>query len=241
MKLEEKIITWSSGKKTAKFISQGGDILKHIGSEVLMVQFHKDDKGVWTTDEPIPVTIVFAGEFEPLTGTYRIIYKEKDSGDKELRITPEGFSWNVPEEDGWMTRFVPYSVHFKMMEEEIFYNNLRTKFNENKRILGPDILSQFSTGKERKRRLVELNYITAVINTDIEGGLNEGILAFRISEITNVTKRGKKWSLVIKDMEGDSVLIQNYIEDPETKVWYSPGLTINNKLIGDLKILDIES
>ena len=240
MKLEEKIITWSDGKRNTKFVPQGGEILKYIGSEMLLVRFEKKDE-TWTTRDPEAIFIVSIGEFEPLTGTYKMVYKKKDSGDEETRITPEGFSWNVPEEDGWMLRFVSYSSHFKMMEEELFYRNLKTRFTENKGVLGPQELSQFSTGKERKHRLGCLNYISVVIDTDIEGGLGEGVLAFRISEITRVDKRGKKWEIGLRDQDGDYVGIPKFIEDPETHQWYSPNFTIDGRLLGDLKIMDIES
>lgn len=241
MKLEEKIITWSDGRKNTKFVPQGGEILKYAGADMFLIKFNKGKNGDWTTENPNPVFISYIGDFDPLTGTYRLVYKEKESGEKELRITPEGFSWNFPETDGWMIRFVSYSSHFKMMEEEIFYQNLRTLYVSNKNILGPQELSQFTTGKEKKHRLGCLNYISAVIDTDIPGGLGEGFLAFRISEITRIDKRGKKWELGIRDQEGDYIGISKFIEDPETHQWYSPGFSIDGKIIGDLKILDIES
>lgn len=120
MKLEDKLIFWSDGRKNTKFIPQGGDILKYIGSEMLLIRFERDENGVWTTKTPDPVFIVSIGDFEPLTGTYKVMYRRKESGDEELRVTPEGFSWNIPEDDGWMIRLVSYSNHFKMMEEELF-------------------------------------------------------------------------------------------------------------------------
>lgn len=241
MKLEEKIITWSDGKRNVKFIPQGGEILKYIGSEMLKINFKKNDAGEWNTETPIPVFIISIGDFEPLTGTYKVIYKGKDADEEELRITPEGFSWNVPEEDGWMVRFVSYSSHFKMMEEELFYRNLKTLYTSEKNILGPQELSQFSAGKERKKRLGSLNYISVVIDTDTTEGIGEGILAFRVSEITRVDKRGKKWEIGLRDQEGDYIGVQKFIEDSETHQWYCPSFTLDGKVLGDLKILDIES
>ena len=242
MKLEEKLIAWSDGKKNIKFIPQGGEILKYIGSELLKVRFEKNSSGEWTTETPEPVFVTFIGDFEPLTGTYKIVYRGKDKeGDEELRITPEGFSWNVPEEDGWMIRFVSYSSHFRMMEEELFYRNLKNLYLSGRGVLGPQEISQFSTGKERKKRLGSLNYIAAVIDTDIPGGIGEGILSFRISEISRIEKRGKKWEIGLRDQDGDYVSVQKFIEDPETHQWISPSFSIDGKVIGDLKILDIES
>ena len=241
MKLEDKLIFWSDGRKNAKFIQQGGEILKYIGSEMLLIRFKRNEDGVWATDTPDPVFIVSIGDFEPMTGTYKAVYKGKDSEEEELRITPEGFSWNIPEEDGWMIRLVSYSNHFKMMEEELFYRNLETLYSSDKNVLGPQEISQFSVGKERKHRLDCLNYITAVINTNVEGGLGEGMLAFRISEVTRIEKRGKKWELGLRDQDGDYISVSKFIENPDTHQWYSPGFTIEGKVLGDLKIVDIES
>lgn len=241
MNLEEKLITWSDGKRNSKFILQGGEILKYIGSEILLVRFEKDENGVWKTENPNPIFIISIGDFDPLTRTYRMVYKGKETKEEEIRITPEGFSWNVPEEDGWMIRFVPYSSHFKMMEEELFYGNLKTVYSSGKGVLGPQELSQFSTGRERKYRLGCLNYISVVIDTDTQDGIGEGILAFRVSEIMRVDKKGKKWEIGLRDQEGDYIGISKFIEDQETHQWYSPKFTINGKILGDLKIIDIES
>lgn len=241
MKLEDKIISWSDGKRNSKFIPQGGEILKYIGSEILYIKFTKNEEGEWTTTDPSPVVVIRIGDFDPLTGTYKMTYKSKDLGEEELRVTPEGFSWNVPETDGWMIRFVTYSNHFKMMEEELYYRRLKEIYQTGNGVLGPQELSQFTTGKERKTRLGVLNYISVIIDSDVPGGLGEGILAFRVSEIIRIEKRGKKWELGLRDQDGDYIGVSRFIEDPETHQWYSPDFTLGGKLLGDLKIVDIES
>lgn len=241
MKLEEKLVSWSDGKRTTKFIPRGGEILKTIGSSLIKVRFYLDQEShEWKTEDPKSVAVISIGDFEPMSETYKIVYSVGDTK-SEIRITPEGFSWNNPEEDGWMERFIPYSYHYQIMEEEIFYGNLRTRYDKGIGVLGPTPLSQFSTGKEKKKRLECVNYISAVIDTDVEDGLHVGILAFRISEIARIEKRGKKWELGIKDQDGDYILIPKFIENPETHQWYCPGLTVNGRKLGDLKILDIES
>ena len=240
MKLEEKIISWSDGKGNTKFVARGGEILRFIGSELLCVKFEKSDEGNWTAGNPIPVFVISIGDYEPLTQTYKMVYKEKESDPKELRITPNGFSWNNPEEDGWMTRFVSYSQHFMIMEEELYYQRLTDLFNSGKGVLEPSLVAQFASGKERKFRLSELNYISVVINTNIPGGLGVGTLAFRVSEVTKVDKRGKKWEIILKDDFGDLFTISKYIQD-ESGQWIAPGVTINGVLLGDLKLIDIES
>lgn len=239
--INQKITSWSDGKKNAKFIQRGGEILKMIGGELLRIDFSKEEDK-WTASNPIPVIVSEIGDFDPLTGTYKIIYKEKDKDNSEdLRITPEGFSFNVPENDGWMKRFVTYSNHFLMMEEELYYRRLKDLFNSGRGILGPDQLSQFSTGKHKKERLGTFNYISAVIDSDVPGGVNEGILAFRISEISKLNKYGKNWDFGIRDDTGDYISIRKFKEDPDTKQWMVKNFSIDDTVLGDLKFIDIET
>ena len=41
--LKEKIESWSLGKTNGKLIPRGGEILKSIGSEMLLVKFKKEN------------------------------------------------------------------------------------------------------------------------------------------------------------------------------------------------------
>ena len=236
--LEKKIESWSLGKNNYKLIPKGGEILKSIGSEMLFIEFKRDDNGVWTAKDPIPVVIDGIGGYNPLTGTYEITYSKKDEKGIKETITPEGFSFNNTENDGWMHRFLTYSLHFKIMEEEFYYGRLRKKYDTSENVLPIESLLVLQAGKQ-KESLRYHNYIAAVIDTNIDGGLGIGILSFRISEITKIDKRPKYWSFGIRDFDGYFVNISKYQNTPEDG-WICKGFKINNILIGNLKIMDIE-
>ena len=232
---KEKLIQWSLGKNNQKWIPQGGEILKYIGSEMLFVDFEKKD--VWTAKEPTPVAIQRIGDYDPMTGTYSMTWTDKDKKEHTERITPEGFSFNDPDKEGWMHRFVSYSLHFKMMEEELYYGRLRKIYDKNQGVLGIEPIEVLVKGKQEES-LKYHNYIAAVIDTETENGIHEGILEFRIHGITKLQKRSKSWCFGIKDQDGYLIMIPKYQETPEG--WIAKDITLDGKIIGDLKIIDIE-
>lgn len=235
--LKKKIESWSLGKNNYKMIPAGGEILKSIGSEMLFIEFSRDDEGNWTTKDPQPIFIQGIGGYNPLTGTYEIKYSGKDKTVKTETITPEGFSFNDPDKEGWMHRFVTYSLHFKMMEEELYYNRLRTKYDKSENVLPIDSIIVLQKGKQEES-LKYHNYIAAVIDTDVEGGLGQGILSFRIGGITKIDKRSKSWSFGLRDTSGYYMAIPKYQEIEGT--WICKNFSISGVVLGDLKIIDIE-
>lgn len=234
--LKEKIESWSLGKTNGKLIPRGGEILKSIGSEMLLVKFKKENDN-WSADNPLPIFVQSIGEYNPLTGTYEITYTTKDKETSTERITPEGFSFNDPETEGWMHRFITYSLHFKLMEEELYYARLREKFDRSENILPIESIMVLQGGKQ-KESLGYHNYIAAIIDTNVEGGLGEGILSFRISEITKINKRSKSWSFGLRDSEGYFIQVPKYQEVDGT--WIAKRISIDGVVLGDLKIVDIE-
>jgi hypothetical protein len=235
--LKKKIESWSLGKNNYKMIPAGGEILKSIGSEMLFIEFSRDTEGNWTTKDPQPIFIQGIGGYNPLTGTYEIKYSGKDKTVKTETITPEGFSFNDPDKEGWMHRFVTYSLHFKMMEEELYYNRLRTKYDKSENVLPIDSIIVLQKGKQEES-LKYHNYIAAVIDTDVEGGLGQGILSFRIGGITKIDKRSKSWSFGLRDTTGYYMAIPKYQELEGT--WICKNFSISGVILGDLKIIDIE-
>lgn len=235
--LKKKIESWSLGKNNYKMIPAGGEILKSIGSEMLFIEFSRDDEGNWTTKDPQPIFIQGIGGYNPLTGTYEIKYSGKDKTVKTETITPEGFSFNDPDKEGWMHRFVTYSLHFKMMEEELYYNRLRTKYDKSENVLPIDSIIVLQKGKQEES-LKYHNYIAAVIDTDVEGGLGQGILSFRIGGITKIDKRSKSWSFGLRDTSGYYMAVPKYQEIEGT--WICKNFSISGVVLGDLKIIDIE-
>ena len=233
--LKKKIESWSLGKNNYKMIPTGGEILKSIGSEMLFIEFTKES-GEWIAKSPQPIFIQGIGDYNPLTGTYSVTYT-KDKESKSERITPEGFSFNDPENDGWMHRFITYSLHFKVMEEELYYNRLRVKYDKSENVLPIEPLCVLQKGKQ-KESLQYHNYIAAVIDSDVPGGVGEGILSFRISEITKIDKRAKSWNFGIRDNTGYYMLVSGYQEIDGT--WICKNFSVSGTVLGDLKVIDIE-
>lgn len=234
---KEKLEKWSLGKNNGKLIPEGGEILKSIGSELLLIDFHRTE-GTWTTDPPKPVTVRSIRDYQPMSGTYLIEWEDKDGVIKAERITPEGFSFNNPEEDGWMRRFQTYSLHFKTMEEELYYGRLKKKFERSENVLPIEVLMTLAKGKQ-KETLGYHNYIAAVIDTDVEGGIGQGILSFRIAGITKIDRRAKSWTFGLRDWDGNYVNVAKYAEDPE-KGWICKNFSVDGTVLGDLKVIDIE-
>ena len=231
--LQKKIESWSLGKDNHKLIPEGGEVLKGAGSEMLLIEFTKKEDQ-WTASDPIPVYVSRIGDYNPMTGTYNLTYNEKDKEAITTQITPEGFSFNQPEEEGWMKRFITYSLHFKTMEEEIYYSRLREKFEKSEGVLGIEQITVLQKSKTYQYH----NYISAVIDTDVSGGIGKGILAFRISDISSLFKRSKSWSFGVRDWEGYYVNIPKYQETENG--WVCKGFSIDGEVLGDLKIIDIQ-
>jgi hypothetical protein len=236
----EILESYALGKATTKWIPEGGDILKRIGTEMILVKFSKET-GEWKT-ENVRVFILGISGYDAMTGTYEIKYRELGGDDKEdkvetERIIPEGFSFNQPEKDLWMHRFMPYSLHMALTEEEIYYTRLREIFNSRPG-LGIDEIRTLAQGNQSES-LGYHNYIAAVIDSDIQGGLGQGMISFRIYGLGKIQLVSGGWSLGV--MDKDSNYFQVRLEtDQEKGGTVCKGFTIDGKLIGDLKILDIE-
>lgn len=236
--LGKKLEEWSLGKDNYKYIAPGAEILKSVGCEMLFIEFNKED-GEWKAKNPLPVFIQRIGNFNPLTGTYEITYHSKENETPVTEtITPEGFSFNDPENEGWMHRFITYSLHFKIMEEELYYQRLRTNFDTSENVLNLDSITVLQGGKQ-KESLGYRNYIAAVIDTNVEGGLGVGILSFRINGITKLIKRNNSWGFGIRDEKGYLVNVPKFQQIDG--VWMCKGLTLDGVKLGDLKIMDIQN
>lgn len=214
--------------KSLRWISKGGEILKYINSPVVLVDFKKDSNNNWTSETKM-AEITSINDWDGITLTYKIKYTiEKESF--EGRIVPEGFIFNNPEEDKWAKRFVPYSLHMKMTEEENFFKRLM-KLYETKDTMPVDQINQLRSNKDG---LSYYNYIAAVIDT--KDGINCGLCSFRIHEITmpNFSKKDNTWMFGVKDESGNYYPLK-WCKDNNYLTLYSGG-----KFIGNVKILDVE-
>lgn len=234
--LVEILENYALGKNTLKWIPEGGEILKSINTEVVKIDFKRDDKDKpWVTSID-RVFINSIDDFEPMTGTYQSSYKKlnEEGEPKSIRIIPEGFSFNNPDKDNWMTRFVPLSLHFKLTEEELYYQRLKSLFNTRPGFT-IDKIREYSKSKQEET-LGYHNYIAAVIDTDVEDGLNIGIISFRIYGIRSILRLSKAWSfgIVDKDSHYFSIKLGDNSDMME-------NFSVNGTKIGNLKIFNIEN
>lgn len=236
---QEILENYALGKKTLKWVPEGGEILKSIGTEVIFVKFtREDEKSNWITNTS-RVFVISIRDFDPMTGTYQIVYRKVDDESKDVieeRIIPEGFSFNNPEKDNWMNRFIPMSLHFKLTEEEIFYQRLKRIYDSQPGLPIEKIRDLKSS--DQNESLGYHNYIAAVIDSDIPDGLGLGIISFRIYEITPIQMLSKTWSFGIKDKDLNYFPVK--LESTPDEGGIAKRFSVNGVVIGDLKIMDIE-
>lgn len=213
------------------YIPRGGDLLKHVGSSVAMIDYSRDKLGRWDYSLK-EVTIESITNYDPMTITYDLEYKiigEEKS--KTVKIIPEGFSFENPEETGKSLRFLPLSMHFKVQEEKRFYDMLASKFDSAK-TLSIEALENISESKEQSDLLGRNYNIVAVIKTEEE---NPEILYFRIDKLKLKHNKQDNYAITILNLEKDKTytfLINSKSESYE--------FFYGKEKIGNLKILDLQ-
>ena len=218
----------------------GGEILKHIDSEILYAKFKKNpENGGWDNDLQI-VKLDYIGDYDPMTSTYLAKMTTKEGEKIEIRIMSAGFEWGDPEEKGTTSRLIPLSHHYRLMENEVYYNRLRELYFKNQNVLGIEQLNAL-VGKEGKEALAHILWIAAVIDTDTEKGLKKGLLTFRIGEISSIFKRSKVWAFNLRDLADGSFMTVPKFAQEENGVWVARDFSWNGTVLGDLKIIDIEN
>ena len=240
--LKEILVSdYSFNRASLKWIPGGSQLMEYIGQEVVFVDYKRADaESQWEIDIKRAL-IQTIHDFEPLTGTYEIIFSligEGENGEDLLqreRVIPEGFSYNNPDESNWMHRFVPYSLHFKMGETEVMFMRLQKLFETRPGMTIAEI--KHLQTEDPKKTLEFFNNVRAVIDTNVEGGLGIGILTFRITEITEPKLLSKTWRFGIYDKERNYFPIK--IERANEEETVIKGWTLGYEVIGDLKIMDI--
>ena len=240
--LKEILVSdYAFNKASLKWIPGGSQLIEYIGQEVVFVDYTRAGaESDWKIDIKRAL-IQTIHDFEPMTGTYEIIFSligEGENGTDLLqreRVIPEGFSYNNPDESNWMHRFVPYSLHFKMGETEIMYMRMQKLF-ETRAGMTMGEIKKLQT-EDPKKKLEFFNNVRAIVDTNVEGGLGIGTLTFRITEITEPKLLSKTWRFGIYDKERNYFPIKiDRANEEETVI---KGWTLGDEVIGDLKIMDI--
>lgn len=237
--VEKKVILWSKRPgNDEKYGVAGGELLRHIGSEMIFAEFTREDaEHNWET-AMTTTKINFVGDYDPMTQTYKVKHLTKEGKAVEDRVMSAGFKFGNPEELNYTSRLIPFSLHYKVQEEELYYQRLRSLYDSEKGVLGIDPLQQLSS-KNAREDLKHTLWIALVIDTDTEEGIKEGILTSRITEIVDITRRSKSWSLYVRDEKGDLIIIDRLREEDGT--WVCRNFSYGGVVLGDLKILDIQN
>lgn len=204
-----------------KYIAPGAEILRYIGQIVILVNFKKDEEGKWTnTMEKVLIDSI--REFDAVTMTYNCVYKTEDKKRHEVRIIPEGFSFGDPEKTGEMKRFMPYSLHCQLVEDEAFFDRLKRLY-KSKENMSVELLKYVSEDKNQAEVLKYSHNVGAAIMTE-DGDL----LWIRIHKLKISHKSGKKYYLSF----GDDKNNWNILIDSEQKEYDFPE-------VGKFKIIDL--
>lgn len=197
-----------------KYIIPGGELMKYIGQTVVCVSFvknvEKDENGEevskWTNNFQ-EATIVSLSDFDVMQLTWLCRYQLKGEEEvKEIRILPEGYSFegDDPENTGRMIRFVPMSLHFMMLEDEMFFLRL-AKHWEERRSLNLEELLTLSRSKGQEATLKYSHNIGALVKlSDEEYDPAKGesrFLWIRIHKLSCYHKNGNKFNVKFSDNE----------------------------------------
>lgn len=206
-----------------KYVLPGSEILRYIGQSVMLVHYFKNESGDWVHDHK-PAVIKSLSKFDPMTMTYECVYNvEEETEDKTIRIIPEGYSFGDPEKVSEMFRFVPFSLHAEMVEDEMFFSRL-SQLYDNRETLTIEELETIARSKEKEVILKYTHNIGALVKLS-EGG---DMLWIRLHNINIAHKRGKTWSLRIADNDRS----WNMLIDSDEKEFDFNGF-------GTFKIIDL--
>ena len=245
-KFEEFKELYGFNSGSIKWIPRGGELLKYIGQEVVLVIYNKDEKGEWKNTFKA-ANVISINDYDPVTMTYNIKYQVLDNGipkgePKEERIIPEGFSFDVMGQglQNTMNRFIPYSYHLSVIEEEAYYKRVGDLF-DNRDTIPFEAIKTLAQSKEQVNTLGYAKNIVAAIRPtkEIEGEdtddleYTDELFVFRINQIKIRHEHKDIWRLIISDMNNRSYSVVA----TENDTFYE--LKHMGEEIGDLKLIDL--
>ncbi len=212
-------------RSSLKFVPKGGEMLKYVGCDVFHVKLTRENQeSPWAVEQKM-VRIESISDWEPLSGTYKVIYT--DFVDTfEMRMIPEGFKFENSEETNNVERFVPLTIHFMLQDLDIFYKRLENLFNT-KPCLSIEALKKIQESKQEEQ-LGYFHNVGFILNNP-----ERGICYFRIYKMTPIVKLGKEWKFSVQDEDGN-IFPLKIKEGENVNQFY-----LNGESLGEFKILDI--
>lgn len=199
-------------KGSYKYILPGSEIFRYIGQVVYRIKFVKSDEGEWSNSmEPAIITKV--KDFDNTIMSYTCEYVLDSDPEKTLeeKIIPEGFSFpeNGGEDAKEFIRFIPRSLHWTLVEDEMFHTAFLPKLYGEKESMPIEELKMISDSKGQEEILKYAHNIGLVIKNPEN---NEYFYA-RIQKLKLTHRQGSKYSLYL----ADDVRHWNFLLDTENK------------------------
>lgn len=236
---KEFVERYSFDSGSLKWIPKGGELMNYIGSEVMYVEFTKQPDGKWA-NKFFPAIITAIGDYDPITLTYQIDWIVVNGDKKENkteRITPEGWSLDILGQgtQDTMNRFVPYSLHSRVVEEESRYHYYAQLWEE-RNCLGHKFLQNIAHSAEQHKMLTYAINLQAIVKGWEDPEAEElvyrnEVMAFRIRKLSYKHVKGKTWRLSLYDWDNNLTTVEMEEDAEYAEI---PG-------IGDLKVIDLAS
>ncbi len=178
-----------------KYILPGSEIMRYIDQIMILIEYRKKEgeEDAWT-NEMKKVKIISISDHNPENMTYLCKYQiEGEEEVKEERIIPEGYSWGIPEESGYMLRFMPYSTHCQAVEDEFLLQRVKDLYDK-RETLDFEILKALSKDPGQAQVLKYSHNIGMAVK------LADGdFLWIRIHSLKLKHRQGKVYGLFLAD------------------------------------------
>lgn len=230
--LEKFIGAYGFNSGDIKWTPLGASLLEYIGQPIVVVHYERGSTGGYTSAFKMAALRNISG-YDPITMTWEIEYSLEETPEEVVteKMIPEGF--NLDFVGGGiqqsMKRFIPYSVHCRLVEMDKTYGRFAELF-EQRTTMSVEHLRNLSASKDQSKTLKYAMNIQAIVKM-----ADDRICAFRIGSIK--VRKGEykdSWRIVVTDYEGTgtySVLAE------ETDTSYD--LTSLGEHLGEMKIIDI--
>lgn len=228
--LEEMKSRYGFSKTDTKWLPEGSSLMEYIGMDIISIDFTKNPETNEWSNVLNRAIIHSLTDFDPMTSTYLCKYSTQDmepNSWKEVRIIPEGFEIIGPDSLK-MIRFVPYSLHSKMVEAEEFYRRLFIIQAKSKTLPIPELLNVSSSPNQDKILGYDHN-IGAVIKLE-----DNEVLWFRIKNISLKHLQGTRYHLTLTAWDNKRYVVGEIDSNDECY-----NFTVNHNILGNFKIIDL--
>lgn len=202
-KIDSLINQYGFCASSYKWVLPGAEIFKYIGQPVMCLTFIKGEGAdEWKKPTRNAAIIKNICNFNPETLSYKCIYHiDDDIIDRTTDIIPEALSLQPDR----FIRFIPYSLHCRMVEDELFFKKLAKLYNETK-TLNIDTIREIanSSVEEKGKTLKYVKNIGMAVKLP-----DENYLWIRIHDLEIVNQEENSLTLSVKNDESSWNVVIN--------------------------------